>query len=114
MAVPWAMVLLSACASKPPAPDWQANAFAARDSYLTAYLEGNSRVADMEFARAKTEVSRTGRTDLMARLELVRCAAQVASLMLEPCSGYLALATDAKPPEQAYAAFLSGQRLCRA
>lgn len=108
MAVPWAMVLLTACASKPPTPDWQANAFASLNSYSSAYLEGNTRVADHEFARAKTEVSRTGRPDLMARLELVRCAAQVASLVLEPCTGYLALAADANPPEQAYAAFISG------
>lgn len=103
------VTLLSACASKPPPPDWQANAFAALNSYSSAYLDGNTRVADLEFARAKTEVSRTGRPDLMARVELVRCAAQVASLVLEPCSGYLALAADAKPPEQAYAAFLSGK-----
>ena len=108
MAVPWAMVLLTACASKPPPPDWQANAFAALNSYSSAYLEGNTRVADFEFARAQTEVARTGRLDLMARLELVRCAAQVASLVLAPCTGYLALAADAKPQEQAYAAFISG------
>lgn len=108
MASPWAMVLLTACASKPPAPDWQANAFAALNSYSSAYLEGNNRVAEVEFARAKTEVSRTGRPDLMARLELVRCAAQVASLVLEPCTGYLTVAADAKPPELAYAAFISG------
>ena len=103
------VTLLSACASKPTPPDWQANAFAALNSYSSAYLEGNTRVADVEFARARAEVSRTGRPDLMARLELVRCAAQVASLVLEPCDGYLALASDAKPPEQAYAAFISGQ-----
>lgn len=103
------VTLLSACASNPPPPDWQANAFAALNSYSSAYLEGNTRVADLEFARAKAEVSRTGRPDLMARIELVRCAAQVASLVLEPCNGYLAVATDAKAPEQAYAAFISGQ-----
>lgn len=102
------VTLLTACASNPPPPDWQANAFAALNSYSSAYLEGNTRVADLEFARAKAEVSRTGRPDLMARLELVRCAAQVASLVLEPCTGYLAVAADAKPPEQAYAAFISG------
>ena len=102
------LALLGACASKPPPPDWQANAFAALNSYSSAYLDGNTRVADLEFARAKTEVSRTGRPDLMARIELVRCAAQVASLVLAPCTGYLAVAADAQAPEQAYAAFISG------
>jgi hypothetical protein len=109
LTVPWALVLLGACASKPSPPDWQANAFAALNSYSSAYLEGNTRVADLEFARAKTAVSGTGRPDLMARIELVRCATQVASLVLEPCTAYLALANDAQAPEQAYAAFISGQ-----
>lgn len=101
-------LLLSACASTPPPPDWQANAFGALKSYSSAYLAGNTRVADHEFARAKAEVARTGRPDLMARLELARCATQVASLMFEPCNGYLAVSMDAKPAEQAYANFLSG------
>jgi hypothetical protein len=101
--------LLSACASTPPPTDWQANAFAALNATTAAYLSGNGRVADYEFARAKLELSSTGRADLMARAELTRCAAQVASLVLEPCTGYLALAADAAPAEQAYAAFLSGQ-----
>jgi hypothetical protein len=102
-------LLLTACASHPPAPDWQNNAFAALNSFTAAYLDGNNKVAEFEFARAKTEVARTGRADLMARLELTRCAAQVASLDLQPCTGYEALAQDAKPAEQAYAVFISGR-----
>lgn len=102
-------LLLSACANHPPAPDWQGNAFAAVNGFTAAYLDGNSKLADFEFARAKTEVSRTGRADLLARLELTRCAAQVASLDLQPCTGYDTLALDAKPAEQAYAAFISGR-----
>ena len=102
------VVLLSACASAPPAPDWQVNAFAALNSATTAYLEGNSRVADFELKRAQIEVARTGRPELMARLALVRCAAQVASLELGECEAYTALAPDAQPAEQNYAQFLSG------
>jgi hypothetical protein len=102
-------LLLTACAGNPPPPDWQSNAFAALNSFTAAYLNGNNKVAEFEFARAKTEVARTGRADLMARLELTRCAAQVASLDLQPCTGYDALAQDAKPAEQAYASFISGR-----
>lgn len=101
-------LLLGACASAPPPPDWQASAYSALGSYTSAYLAGNTRMANHEFDRAKAEVSRTGRPDLMARLELTRCATQVASLVLEPCSGYLALTPDAKPSERTYAAFISG------
>ena len=101
--------LLAACASRPAAPDWQANAFAALNSYTSAYLSGNARVAAVELARARSEIARTGRADLMARAELLRCAAQVASLEFGPCTGYQALAADAQPQEQAYAAFIAGQ-----
>ena len=102
-------LLLGACANTPPAPNWQGSAFAALNAYSSAYLSGNSRVAQLEFDRAQADIASTGRADLMARLQLVRCATELASLVLQPCTGYLALAQDAQPPEQAYAAFLSGQ-----
>lgn len=102
-------LLLNACASAPAPPDWQANAFAALNGFSSAYLSGNTRLADFEFARAKTEITRTGRADLLARAELTRCAVRVASLEFDHCAGYQALAPDAAAPEQAYAAFLSGR-----
>jgi len=102
-------LLLSACASKPVPPDWQTNAFAALKGFSAAYLKGNTRLADFEFARAKTEIASTGRADLMARAELTRCAVRLASLELDQCAGYQPLALEAGPDEQAYAAFLAGQ-----
>jgi len=103
-----AALLLTACANKPVAPDWQANAFAALKSFSSAYLSGNTRLADLEFARAKLEISSTGRADLLARAELTRCAARVASLEFDNCAAYQPLAQDAPASEQAYAAFLTG------
>jgi hypothetical protein len=103
-----ATLLLSACASKPAPPDWQANAFAALKGFSSAYLSGNTRLADFEFARAKSEIASTGRADLLARAELTRCAARVASLEFDNCAGYQALAPDAGAAEQAYAAYLTG------
>ncbi len=101
-------VLLGACASQPSPADWQGSAFAALRSFSAAYLSGNTRVADLEFARAKTEISSTGRTDLLARAELLRCAVRVASLEFDECAGYQPLAQDATAAEQSYAAFLGG------
>jgi hypothetical protein len=63
----------------------------------------------MEFGRARSEVSSTGRADLMARAELLRCASRVASLVLEPCTGFEALRQDAAPAERAYADYLAGE-----
>jgi hypothetical protein len=102
-------LLLAACAGGPPAPDWQANAHGALANFEAAYLRGDARVAKLEFARARAEASRTGRPDLVARIELARCALEVASLDFDDCPGYRALAPDASAAERAYAAYLSGQ-----
>ncbi|MFZ2651885.1 MAG: hypothetical protein WA210_17445, partial [Burkholderiaceae bacterium] len=65
-------------------------------------------IAAVEFARARTDLARTGRTDLLARAELLGCAARVASLVFDGCAGFAALAQDAPAPERAYASYLEG------
>lgn len=108
-----AAALLAACASGPPPPDWQANAKAALDQASAAYLVGDSAGEARAFARAREQIARTGRPELMARAELMRCAAHVASLVFEPCAGFEALRRDAAAPERAYAAHLAAQALAR-
>lgn len=102
-------LLLAACSSKPPVPDWQMNAQAAASKATEAYLSGKARVEQLEWERARAEVARTGRADLLARLELMRCAAQVASLEVGPCERFEALRPDAAAPERAYADYLAGR-----
>lgn len=99
----------TACSSNPPAPDWQLNAKAASERAIAAYLTGNARVDAAEQARARAEVGRTGRADLLARVELAHCAAQVASLVLETCSAFEPLRPDVPAPERAYADYLAGK-----
>ncbi|HEY4065710.1 MAG TPA: hypothetical protein VGM74_02340 [Burkholderiaceae bacterium] len=101
--------LLAACASTPPPPDWQLNAKAASERSVAAYLNGNERIDAAELARARAEIARTGRADLLARVELTHCAAQVASLVFEACSGFEALRADAPAAERAYADYLAGR-----
>jgi hypothetical protein len=101
------VVMLTACASGPKPADWQLEAKSAMERSVAAYLEGNSRVEAVEFARAKAEVSSTGRVDLMARAELLRCASHVASLVFEPCAGFEKLRQDAPAAERAYADYLA-------
>ena len=98
--------LLAGCANNPPVPDWQANAKAATERSIVAYLVGNTRIDAAELARARSEVARSGRVDLLARVELSHCAAQVASLVFGPCAGFEPLRADAAPPERAYADYL--------
>jgi hypothetical protein len=100
---------LAACSSAPPAPEWQGNAAWALQAFQERYLAGDTKAAEAEFAAARTELSATGKADLVARAELVRCAARVASLQFEPCAGFEALRADAGPEERAYADYLEGR-----
>jgi hypothetical protein len=101
-------MLLAACGNKPLPPAWKTNAGSSLESYSDAWLKGDSEIAETEFARARKEMASTGRPDMVAHAELYRCAARVASLELEACTGFDALAQDATPTERAYAAYLSG------
>lgn len=76
---------------------------------IAAYMEGNSRVEAAELARARSQLSRTGRPDLLATAELLHCASRVASLVFGPCTGFEPLRADAAPPQRAYADYLRGQ-----
>lgn len=102
-------LLLAACSSPPPAPEWQQNAFGALQSFQQRYLAGDSKGAETEFQRARGELTSTGKAELVARAELLRCAAAVASLVFEPCTGFEALRADAGAEERAYADYLEGK-----
>ncbi len=101
-------MVLVACSNTPQPPQWQMSAKGSAERAIEAALGGDIRVEAAEFARAREEMSRTGRSALVARLELLRCATRVASLDFDPCTGYEMLAGDAAAPEQAYARYLSG------
>ena len=104
-----AALLLNACAGAPPAPEWQSNAHQALQGFETAYLKGDTRIAQAEFARARAELASTGRAEIVARAELVRCAVQTASLVFDDCPGFVALAADASAADRAYAEYLAGR-----
>jgi hypothetical protein len=105
--------LLAACASGPTPPAWQADAKSALDRSTSAYLEGETKASDAEMERARRSLASTGRADLLARAELMRCAARVASLVFEPCERFEALRADAPAAERAYADHLAARVLTR-
>lgn len=104
-----ALLALAACSSGPKPADWQLEAKTASERGVAAYMEGNTRIEAVEFARALSEVASTGRVDLTARIELLRCASRTASLVLEPCAGFERLRVDAPAAERAYADYLAGR-----
>lgn len=104
-----AMLLLAACASGPMPPEWQLQSHVSLERFRQQYLEGNSRLAERSFADAKAAVAATGRPELAARAELVRCALAMAALDIDACAGFDAMQIEATADDQAYRAFLSGQ-----
>lgn len=100
-------VLIAGCSST-PVPRWNGDAADALAAYRSAYLQGQERVAQAEFTRARAAVAQTARPELVARIELTRCALQVASLDFTPCAGFAPLAPDVTPGDRAYAAYLQG------
>ncbi|MFM6986475.1 MAG: hypothetical protein ACKOXQ_07620 [Hydrogenophaga sp.] len=100
---------LAACSNTLPVPDWQLNAKASAERATQAWLTGDLRVEAAEFARARREVASTGRPDLAARLELLRCASRVAALEVAPCTAFDAIAADASRADLAYARYLAGR-----
>lgn len=108
------VLLLVACASGPRPPEWQANAKASLDAYAEAWLRGETRLANVAFARARSELASTGQAEQVAVAELTRCALDVASVAAaegDNCPGFAPLAADAGEGSRAYAAFLTGQRV---
>jgi hypothetical protein len=102
-----ALLSLTACGGTPP-PDWRINAQSGLEGFTKHYLDGNAKLAELNFAKARTEAARTGRPDLIARIELARCGIRATALEFDACPGYQALADSAAPAEQGYAAFLAG------
>lgn len=102
------LALLAGCASGPPPADWQINAHSLLKSYGKHYLSGDTLLAERHFERARAEIARTGRLDLLARAELTRCALRLAALDTAACTAYERLAAHAGAEEQTYARFLTG------
>src|SRR5450830_1722114 len=103
------LAALAACSSGPPVPDWKMNAQSSVERFQAAYLNGNALIEETEFGRARDQLGSTGKIDLIARIELLRCATRVASLVFEECSGFETLRDDASPADRAYAAYLAGK-----
>jgi hypothetical protein len=103
-----AFATLSGCASKPQPPAWEGDAKSSLDGFTDDFLRGDSAAADAEFARARRASASTGRFDVVAQAELVRCGVKAAALDYD-CAGFAALANDATPAQRAYAAYLDGR-----
>ncbi len=103
-----AALLLTACGGAPPPPDWKLNAVSLIEHFQQSWLEGNGKSADLALEKARSEIAKTGRLDLLARLEVAACGTRSAGLDFGPCDGFARLAPDATTNDRAYARFLTG------
>jgi hypothetical protein len=103
-----ALALAAACAVPQPL-DWEEDALRAMLAFERHYMAGNTAASEVEFKRARAELSRTGRGDLVARAELRRCAVRAASLEMDECPGFEALRDMARAEDVAYAEYLAGR-----
>lgn len=101
-------LLLIACAAAPATPHWQLATHTALNQFVAAYLEGDSRLAQIYLTRARSEAAKSGRADGLGQIELTRCALRVASLDYDDCPEFAPLAADAAAAQSAYADFLRG------
>lgn len=101
-------LMLASCAAAPQ-PAWRQDAQSALAGYTDAWLAGDSNAARSEFAHARAASTGTGDPAAVAQIELVRCAVQTASLDVDDCAGFTALAPDATPAQRAYADYLAGR-----
>src|SRR5262249_1487397 len=100
-------LLLASCGGTLP-PQWQSDAVQAMAAFQRACLTGDSERAEVEFKELRKQLSSTGRAELVARAELVRCAARSASLEFDDCPGFLALKDEAGAENRRYADYLLG------
>lgn len=103
-----AATALCACTTGPKVPDWSIEMVGHAERATEAWLNGDARVARRELELARAQAARTGRPQLVARVELGHCAARVASLDFDPCQPFDALQPDIDAVEQAYAHYLYG------
>jgi len=108
------ILFLPAGCGGPQPLDWQAGAASGLQAFQRHYFAGHTDLAEAEFQRARTELARTGRADLVARAELVRCAVRAASLEFDDCPRFEALRYGAGREEIAYADYLLGKGARRA
>ena len=89
-----AATLLSACGGTPPPPDWKLNAVSLIEHAQQRWLEGDTKAAELAETKARREIAKSGRIDLLARAELSACATRIANLDFAACAAFDKLAAE--------------------
>lgn len=101
-------VLLAACATAPPTPEWLKLSSQSVNLATAAALQGQDRLAQHHWSAAMSQARRTASPEAMARVALIRCAVVQATTLQTPCPEFDALRALAPETDQAYARYLQG------
>lgn len=85
------------------------NAVGLIEHFQESWLQGDGKTASLALGKARGEIARSGRIDLVARAELAACATRAAALDFSPCVAYQKLSAEAGARDAAYAHFLAGE-----
>ena len=109
---------LAGCGTAKPPPPWQAKTLSTSDAAVSAYLQGQVKVAAIQMKQAQFSASSTGRPDAVYKLNLLQCALDVSSLSATPCPRPedVGIRSDSFDPDvrfdlEAYRAYLLGDSL---
>ena len=109
---------LVGCGTAKPPPPWQAKTLSTSDAAVSAYLQGQVKVAAIQMKQAQFSASSTGRPDAVYKLNLLQCALDVSSLSATPCPRPedVGIRSDSFDPDvrfelEAYRAYLLGDSL---
>ena len=109
---------LAGCGTAKPPPPWQAKTLSASDAAVSAYLQGQVKIAAIQMKQAQFSASSTGRPDAVYKLNLLQCALDVSSLSATPCPRPedVGIRSDSFDPDvrfelEAYRAYLLGDSL---
>lgn len=109
---------LAGCGTAKPPPPWQAKTLSASDAAVSAYLQGQVKMAAIQMKQAQFSASSTGRPEAVYKLNLLQCALDVSSLGATPCPRPedVGIRSDSFEPAirfdlEAYRAYLLGDSL---
>lgn len=102
-------LLICACGSATPVPDWKDNAYRQLDDYKTSFLTGKEESTEPHFVKARREIAAGNDLSLLTIAYLTKYALHTASLESFDSSEFAKLyRLDPNVSDMAYCHFLKG------
>ena len=102
-------LMICACGSSTPVPEWKSKAYEQLDIYKTSFLTGKEESTEPHFEKARREIASGNDLGLLTIAYLTQYALHTASLETFDSSEFAKLyRLEPNPPDMAYCHFLKG------